>query len=63
MSQGTMTKTQWVALFQACGMDENGMGRWHREFEARHPQQHEEFLGWLQIPAKEIAEIREKCRR
>jgi hypothetical protein len=63
MQKGTMTKERWVEMFRASGMDEDAMQCWHREFESRHPQQHEEFLDWLQIPEQEIAEIRERCRR
>ena len=62
MNDETMTKDEWIEVFRAAGMDDDGMHRWHREFESRHPAKHEAFLGWLQIPAAEIARIRQSSR-
>ena len=58
MSASTMTKDQWVALFREIGLDETQMTRWHRQFEARHPSQHQAFLEWLGIEEGEIERIR-----
>jgi len=54
----SVTKTQWVQMFRAVGLDEGTMRDWHREFERRHPEAHQAFLEWLGIPAAEIARIR-----
>jgi hypothetical protein len=58
MSQVAMSKDQWIELFQAIGLDPETMLRWHRCFEARYPDQHQDFLEWLGIPAEEIRRIR-----
>jgi hypothetical protein len=58
MAQVTLTKDQWIALFQAIGLSTETMKRWHQEFEARHPDQHQTFLEWLGIPEEEIRRIR-----
>ncbi|TCT23874.1 hypothetical protein [Thiobaca trueperi] len=58
MPQTTMTKDQWIALFETIGLDAATMQRWHQCFEARHPDQHQAFLEWLGIPAAEIRRIR-----
>lgn len=53
-----MNVQQWVEVFQAAGMDDSTMHRWHREFEQRYPEQHEQFLKWLGMPAEEILKVR-----
>jgi len=53
-----MDVKQWVEVFRATGLDEAMMQRWHREFEARYPAQHEAFLHWLNLPADEVSKIR-----
>lgn len=51
-------KAMWVSLLRAAGMDEAAMLRWHREFERRAPQAHEEFLVSIGIGPEERARIR-----
>ena len=58
-----MTKDKWVSIMKAAGFSEDDMRRWHREFEKAAPQDHNEFLQFLHIPAKEIQSIREWSRR
>lgn len=53
-----MNKEQWVELFQAIGLDEMAMTKWHQEFEARYPESHQAFLEWLGIQSDEIKTIR-----
>ena len=55
----TMTKDKFVAIMKAAGFTEEQMRRWHVEFERLEPQEHERFLNYLQIPAAEIAKIRQ----
>lgn len=58
MTQVTLTKDQWISLFEAIGLDTETMQRWHQVFETRHPEQHQAFLEWLGIPREEIRRIR-----
>jgi hypothetical protein len=53
-----MTKENWVLLFREIGLDEATMVKWHKEFEARYPDDHQSFLEWLNIPQAEISSIR-----
>jgi DNA-binding transcriptional MerR regulator len=58
-----ITKDKWVSIMKACGFSEDQMHRWHAEFERSAPQEHQEFLEFLHIPAAEIHTIREKSRK
>jgi len=53
-------KQQWVELFKKTGLDDKMMEKWHTLFEAEYPEAHQEFLQWLQIPAEEVAAIRQR---
>lgn len=53
-----MSKEQWVGLLASIGMSEEDMMDWHRAFEARMPEAHQDFLESLSIPAAEIRQIR-----
>ena len=57
-----MTKDKWVAIMKAAGLSEEDMHRWHREFERAAPDDHEEFLKYLQIAPEQIRSIREWSR-
>jgi DNA-binding transcriptional MerR regulator len=59
----TMTKEKWVSVMKASGMTEADMHRWHAEFEKAAPDEHQEFLEFLHIPAQEIRTIRDSSRR
>lgn len=59
---GTMTKEKWVAIMRKAGFSEADMTRWHAEFEKSAPEEHQEFLKFLQIPPEEIRSIREGSR-
>ena len=52
----------WVEMLEAAGMDQNARERWHKEFERRAPEGHNEFLISLGIPKEEVARIRRWCR-
>lgn len=56
-------KKMWVELLRSAGMDDEAMGRWHKEFEHRSPDGHQEFLVSLGLPQSEVARIREWSRR
>lgn len=57
-----MSVDLWVAMLRAAGMSDEGMRRWHMEFEKRAPDEHEEFLLSLGLPSKEAARIRRMSR-
>jgi DNA-binding transcriptional MerR regulator len=57
-----MSKERWTAIMQAAGMSDEDMLNWHREFEAREPQAHKEFLESLNLDAAEVARIRKWSR-
>ncbi|MDD5350291.1 MAG: hypothetical protein PHQ12_08790 [Chthoniobacteraceae bacterium] len=56
--QNKVTVEEWIALFRETGLDEAAMERWHRLFEARHPEGHRSFLEWLGLEARRIEQIR-----
>jgi hypothetical protein len=58
MGSGRVNKAQWVEMFREVGLDDSTMRQWHHVFEQRHPDGHQAFLEWLDIPSDEIAEIR-----
>jgi hypothetical protein len=58
----SMNVREWVALFEAAGVDAKTRDRWHHLFEARAPEAHQSFLEWLGAPPKEIERIRESSR-
>ena len=63
LGKGDMiTKEKWVSIMRGCGFTEDQMHRWHAEFERSAPEEHQEFLEFLHIPAAEIKTIREKSR-
>ncbi len=57
-----ISKQKWVEIMKACGFSDDQMHRWHTEFEHSAPQEHQEFLEFLHIPATEIKTIRQKSR-
>ena len=63
MSVSNMTREQWIEVFQASGLDDAAMDRWHREFEKMSPEAHQDFLESLGIAPQEIAQIRAFSRR
>lgn len=54
-----ITKDKWVAIMRGCGFSEAQMNAWHTEFERAAPDEHQEFLEFLHIPAEEIRRIRD----
>ncbi len=57
-----ITKEKWVSIMKGCGFTGEQMNRWHAEFERAAPQEHQEFLEFLHIPAEEIKSIRQHSR-
>jgi len=58
-----INKEIWVEMLRAAGMDEQGMERWHSEFEHRAPEAHHKFLLSLGIAEKEAQMIRDWSRK
>jgi MerR family transcriptional regulator, thiopeptide resistance regulator len=57
-----VTKDKWVEVMRAAGFSEDDMRRWHAQFEKSAPQEHQEFLEFLRIPAEEVQSIRDWSR-
>lgn len=53
-----MSREKWSDILRAAGLDENGMHRWHHEFENSAPEAHRQFLESLGIKASDITRIR-----
>ncbi len=62
-SVNMVTKEKWVSIMKGCGFTEAQMHRWHVEFERSAPDEHQEFLEFLHIPADEIRTIRQSSRK
>lgn len=58
-----ITKEKWVSIMKACGFSSEQMNSWHAEFERSAPEEHQEFLEFLHIPAEEVKTIRESSRK
>ena len=57
-----VTKEKWTEIMRGAGFSNEDMRRWHAEFEKSAPQEHQEFLEFLHIPAEEVKTIREWSR-
>ncbi len=55
-------KTGWIEILGSCGLTEEDMDRWHRQFEKSAPDAHHAFLLWLGIPHEEALGIRAGSR-
>jgi DNA-binding transcriptional MerR regulator len=53
-----MTKRLWSSILAASGFTETEMRNWHITFEKEAPEQHRDFLEYLQISEEEIEKIR-----
>src|SRR2546423_13797430 len=56
-------KEKGVSIMKTSGFSEADMHRWHAEFERSAPDEHQEFLQFLHIPADEIRSVREWSRQ
>jgi hypothetical protein len=54
----TLTREQWTAMLAAAGLDEQGMHRWHFEFEKSAPEAHHHFLLSLGVAEEAVDRIR-----
>ncbi len=54
----TLSKETWVELLASIGLDEEGQMNWHRLFEQKMPDAHEQFLRSLHLDTAEIIRIR-----
>ncbi len=53
---------EWVAMFEEVGLDQAKRHRWHKLFEARHPEGHHAFLEWLGLSKEDIARCRAESK-
>ena len=58
-SSKVMTKEKWTEILRASGLDDDGMHRWHIEFEKKSPNLHADFLRSLGISEKEVTKIKQ----
>ncbi len=58
-----VTKEKWVEVMRAAGFTDDDMHRWHAQFEKSAPEEHQEFLEFLHIPAPEVQSIRDWSRK
>ena len=58
-----VTKEKWTGIMRSAGFTDEDMHRWHAEFERNAPEEHQEFLEFLHIPANEVSHIRDWSRR
>ena len=63
MSVSKMNREQWIEVFQASGLDDAAMKRWHGEFERRYPAQHQAFLEWIGFSSDEAMRVRTSAPR
>lgn len=54
----SFSKSQWVAVLEAAGLNEEDQRRWHQAFEQQMPLAHQDFLEALQIAPDEFRAIR-----
>lgn len=57
-----ITKDIWVSLLKSAGLDEEGMMKWHIEFERMSPEAHQDFMESIGIENEEINMIRKWSR-
>ncbi len=62
-STRVLTKEKWIKYLRKAGLDENGMERWHTEFETSSPEAHQDFLESLGLLGEEILLIRKRCQK
>lgn len=58
-----LDKERWIAILRATGLDDDGLDRWHVEFERLSPEAHQDFLEAIGIPPADVVRIREWSRR
>lgn len=61
-STRSMNKEIWVNMLRAAGLNDEGMRKWHHQFEMNSPDAHQDFLESIGIKAAEIRKIREWSR-
>ena len=61
--QSPMNRERWTRLLRAAGFSEEALNQWHAEFERSAPEEHRQFLEFLNIPEADIERIREAAGR
>jgi MerR family transcriptional regulator, thiopeptide resistance regulator len=54
----TLTKEKWTQVMRDSGFSDDDMHRWHAQFEKAEPDEHAQFLKFLNIPDAEVQKIR-----
>ena len=55
---GIMDVNMWTGILRSTGLNDEGMGKWHAEFEKSSPQAHHDFLISLGLSDSAIRRIR-----
>ena len=58
-----LTKEKWTQVMKDSGFSDDDMHRWHAQFERAEPEDHEQFLKFLNIPDEEVKAIRGWSRK
>jgi DNA-binding transcriptional MerR regulator len=58
-----LTKEKWTQIMRDSKFSEDDMHRWHAQFEKAEPEEHEQFLKFLNIPEAEVKTIRAWSRK
>ncbi len=61
--QSPMNRERWTRLLRAAGFSEEALNQWHAEFERSAPEEHRQFLEFLNIPEGDIDRIRDAAKR
>ena len=63
LTKEVLDKEMWISILRSTGLDDEGMDRWHAEFEKSSPEAHYNFLVSLGLSAKEIKLIRKHSQK
>jgi hypothetical protein len=55
---GKVTVVQWTEIFMEMGLSDDDMKKWHRIFEKKYPDGHQNFLEWLGMEKPHIEKVR-----
>jgi DNA-binding transcriptional MerR regulator len=61
--QSPMNRERWTSLLRAAGFSDEALNQWHADFERSAPDEHRQFLEFLNIPEADIKCIRDAARR
>ena len=57
-----VTVAEWTELFRDIGLSDDDMQNWHKKFEEKYPDGHQNFLEWLGLDKSGVERIRNSNR-